>query len=202
MRDHFAGPSFVRVAHSNAPVAADAVEEVVSALPMQEICFIIAFLPQSLDRDAVAQHLDKLLGGIPVFGCTSAGQITPEGYEADALLLLAFPRAYFRCASILIHPLQPISTSTIAAQVAKHQSQFQHTAGWNRFALVFADGLSKQEDLLTSTLEAVLTETPLFGTSAFDRDQSRFFRVQFRSFPADRHATGDYGRRPGEPYCF
>lgn len=161
-------PTFVRVSYSSAPDAVNAVEEAVAQFSRTEICFVIAFLPQALDRDVVARHLDRALGGIPVFGCTSAGQITPNGYESDALLLLAFPRAYFRCASVLIEPLQPISTSAIAAQVAKHQAQFQHTAGWSRFALVFADGLSKQEDLLTSTLETVLSDTPLFGGSAGD----------------------------------
>ncbi|MCR9147848.1 MAG: FIST C-terminal domain-containing protein [Rhodobacteraceae bacterium] len=168
MRDHTTGPDYVRVSQSNATDAVEAVNEAVAPLSLAEICFVVAFLPQAMDRDAVARHLDRALGGIPVFGCTSAGQITPGGYESDALLLLAFPKAHFRCASSLIEPLQPISTSAIAAQVAKQQAQFQHTAGWNRFALVFADGLSKQEDLLTSTLETVLSETPVFGGSAGD----------------------------------
>lgn len=168
MRDHLTGPSFVRVSQSNAADAVEAVEEAVASLVLPEICFVIAFLPQAMDRDAVSRHLDRALGGIPAFGCTSAGQITANGYEADALLLLAFPKAHFRCASSLIAPLQPISTSAIAAGVSKLQAQFQHTAGWNRFALVFADGLSKQEDLLTSTLETALSDTPVFGGSAGD----------------------------------
>ncbi|KKL61449.1 hypothetical protein LCGC14_2195180, partial [marine sediment metagenome] len=40
--------------------------------------------------------------------------------------------------------------------------------GWSRLALIFADGLSKQEDLLVAALEAGLEDVPVFGGSAAD----------------------------------
>jgi hypothetical protein len=46
--------------------------------------------------------------------------------------------------------------------------KFQHTAGWRRLGLIFSDGLSKQEDVLISTLETVLEDLPIFGGSAAD----------------------------------
>ena len=69
---------------------------------------------------------------------------------------------------MLIAPLKPMSMKGIARQVRSHAAQFQRTAGWNRLALILADGLSKQEDLLVATLEAALGEVPVFGGSAGD----------------------------------
>lgn len=168
MRDDATGPAFVTVGHSLAPDAATAVREAASVLDLAETCFVLAFMPQEFDREAMAAEISERLAGVPVFGCTTAGQITTEGYETRALLFIAFPRENFRCASLLIEPLKPISITTIASQAKKHAAQFQRTAGWNRLALVMADGLSKQEDLLISTLETVLDDLPVFGGSAGD----------------------------------
>ena len=168
MRDTAPAPSFVSVGVSNLGDAGGAVAEAAAAITPDETCFVLAFVPSGLDRDALALALEAHLGGIPVFGCTTAGQITPEGYETDALLLLGFPRANFRCASILLGPLNPLAITEIAARAKRHAEKFQHTAGWNRLGLVMFDGLSKQEDLLISALATVLDGLPIFGGSAGD----------------------------------
>lgn len=163
-----AAPRYVGIAVSRETSAQAAVEEALRAIDLDETCFLLALVPDGLSLDAVAAALDVGAGGVPVFGCTTAGTITTEGYETEALLLLAFPRAHFRCASMLIAPLKPMSMKGIARQVRSHAAQFQRTAGWNRLALILADGLSKQEDLLVATLEAALGEVPVFGGSAGD----------------------------------
>lgn len=168
MRDNGSSPSYVTVGRSDSRVARVAVEEAAAAIQPCDACFVMAFVPNALDLDETISALDIRLGGVPVFGCTTAGQITSEGYEADALLLLAFPKANFRCASTLLDRLNPLSTTTIAAQARRHAEKFRHTAGWNRLALIFADGLSKQEDVLVATLEIALDGLPIFGGSAGD----------------------------------
>ncbi|MBN9888224.1 FIST N-terminal domain-containing protein [Salipiger abyssi] len=163
-----APPRYVKIAVSRDTGARAAVDEALRQIDLPETCFVLAFVPEGLPLDTVAQALEAGADGVPVFGCTTAGTITPEGYETEALLLLAFPREHFRCASLLIEPLKPLSMKTIASQVRAHAARFQRTAGWNRLALIFADGLSKQEDLLVATLEAALREIPIFGGSAGD----------------------------------
>lgn len=161
-------PEFVTVAQSTAPDARDAVEEAAAGIDLAQACFVLALAPSGLDPDALAEALTDRLDGVPVFGCTTAGQITPAGYEADALLLIAFHKENFRCSSILLKPLKPLTIAPIISQVKRQNSQFLRTPGWNRLALVFADGLSKQEDLLASVLETVLEGIPVFGGSAGD----------------------------------
>ncbi|EPX76124.1 FIST N-terminal domain-containing protein [Salipiger mucosus] len=169
-------PHFVTIAVSRASDAREAVDEALAALDLRETCFVLAFVPDGHDLDVTARALEAGGQGVPIFGCTTAGQITPMGYESEALLLIAFPREHFRCASMLIAPLRPVSIQSVAAQVRMHAGNFRRTAGWDRLALILADGLSKQEDVLVSTLEAGLGDIPVFGGSAGD---SLAFRETF-----------------------
>lgn len=162
------GPTCVAVSLSRAMDEKAAARNAALKIDRGETCFVLAFVPGNLDGDLVARTLEETLGGVPVFGCSTAGQITTQGYETDALLLMAFPKAHFRCASVLLDPLKPLSMSDVASRVQRYEQNFRHTAGWNRLGLIFTDGLSKQEDILISTLEAVLGDLPLFGGSAGD----------------------------------
>ena len=168
MRDTATAPSYIQIGQSRADTPTRAVSEALSNISARTCCFVLAFIPSSLDLDQTCAALTETLDGVPVFGCTTAGQITSDGYETAALLILAFPKTYFRCASILFDPLNPFSATAIAEKAQRQTEKFQHTAGWNRLALLFADGLSKQEDLLVSTLETVLDGLPIFGGSAGD----------------------------------
>ncbi len=161
-------PSFVHVGMSNAIQAEHAVREAVAKIDLAETRFVLAFVPSSLDLDATIAGFNSCLKGTPVFGCTTAGEITENGYEEGALLLLAFPKAHFRCASALFEPLNPIQISEISAQAKRLSDRFILTPDWNRLGLVFTDGLSKQEDLLISALSLALDNLPLFGGSAGD----------------------------------
>lgn len=167
-RNERQGPHCVAVSMSRDMDEQAAARNAALKVDRAETCFVLAFVPGHLDGDIIAKTLEEALGGVPVFGCSTAGQITTEGYETDALLLLAFPKAHFRCASVLLEPLKPLSTTYIATQVQRYEQNFRHTAGWHRIGLIFSDGLSKQEDILVSTLEAVLGDLPLFGGSAGD----------------------------------
>ncbi|ETX28661.1 FIST N-terminal domain-containing protein [Roseivivax isoporae] len=166
MTDSAGHPSHVRVGLSHDADPARAVAEAAGQFDASEACFVLAFVPEGPAHDELAEALARHLPGIPVFGCTTAGQITTHGYDTDALLLLAFPRRHFRCASLLIEPLKPLSIKSIAEEARRHDARFQHTAGWSRLGLIFADGLSKQEDVLVSTLQTALEEVPIFGGSA------------------------------------
>ena len=161
-------PTCVRVAVSRAPDAEQAAREAAAQIKNSATCFVLCFVPGRLDCQVVASALDEALRGLPVFGCSTAGQITTQGYEIDALLLMAFPKSHFRCSSVLFEPMNPLSSTDVAAQAQRADQRFQHTAGWHRLGLIFTDGLSKQEDILSSTLETVLTDLPIFGGSAGD----------------------------------
>ncbi len=159
-------PATVKIGISYATDPEEAVREAAGDFAAHTICFVMVFVPDYLDPAAVASALTANLPSTTVFGCTTAGQITPDGYDNNALLLLAFPRRHFRCSSALIKPLNAASIEQTASQARVLASRFPRTANWKRIALVFADGLSKQEDLLVAALDAGLGDVPVFGGSA------------------------------------
>ncbi|MHA6345987.1 FIST N-terminal domain-containing protein [Roseivivax sp. CAU 1761] len=166
MNNAMRGPAFVGVAVSHAAEPEDAVAEAAAGLGLEEACFVLVLVPDRFPLPRLAAALSDRLGGVPAFGCTTAGQITPRGYETDALMLLAFPRRHFRCASLLIEELKPLPIQRIAERAERLVTRFPRTAGWERLALVFADGLAKQEDMLVSVLQMALERVPVFGGSA------------------------------------
>ncbi len=154
----------VGVSRSRDP--AEAVRQATSQLALSNISFVLVFVPDCLSPERVAACLNDLVPSVSAFGCTTAGQITPKGYESDALLLIAFAHEHFRCASALFKPLKSLSIEQTAKKAQELNSRFHATANWNRIALIFADGLSKQEDILVAALEAGLGDIPVFGGSA------------------------------------
>lgn len=160
--------SCVGVAVSRLRDGAAAAQEAAAQIDRGNTRFVLCFIPGGHDCSVVARTLEGALAGVPVFGCSSAGQITTRGYEDEALLLLAFPKSHFRCASELINLDGPIDAAAIVGAVQRNAQSFRHTAGQHRLGLVFADGLSKQEDILIAALEAALPDVPLFGGSAAD----------------------------------
>ncbi len=168
MKDSVGQPLFVNSASSNAPDAVDALRECLSQIDLADCRFVLFFVPNTFDRNALSAELGAALNGVPAFGCTTAGQITGEGYETDSLLVMGFPKAHFRCASILLDRISGRSVGDFAEITKKHAERFRHTHGWNRLALLFTDGMSNQEDILASTLDTVLEGLPIFGGSAAD----------------------------------
>lgn len=153
---------------SRARSAEKALAEALAGLDLAGTAFLLLFIPETLPPAAVAAALQAQAPGVTAFGCTTAGQITERGYENEALLALAFPARHFRCASLRITPGLAPSISQIAEDVRGTNSRFASAPGWNRFALMMADGLGKQEDMLVAALEAGLNGVPVFGGSAGD----------------------------------
>ncbi|WP_043844063.1 FIST N-terminal domain-containing protein [Roseivivax marinus] len=166
MNDVSPRPSVVGVAVSYATDPDRAVAEAVTQIDLAATCFLLVLVPEGLALGPLSAALSSRAQGVPAFGCTTAGQITPSGYDSGALLILAFPRRHFRCASLPFESLSGMSIKAVADEARRHEARFPHTAGWNRLALVFVDGLSKREDVLVSTLQTALDSVPVFGGSA------------------------------------
>ena len=159
-------PKAVQIGVSREKTEAAAVKEAIAGFQTEAICFVLFFMPDHLDPENVSNEFARQMSSATVFGCSTAGQITAHGYERDALLAIAFPRRHFRCSSALIEPLKPLSIERTANRARVLADRFPRTGNWKTVALVIADGMSKQEDVLVAALNAGLGEIPVFGGSA------------------------------------
>jgi hypothetical protein len=130
--------------------------------------------------------------GIRVVGCTSAGEITSEGYGRGCISALGFDARYFAIDCALISELERFTLQD-AQQVIDgllstcRDARLAPVKG-NTFAITLLDGLSSREELVLATLNAALGTIPQFGGSAGDderlADTHVFFDGHFHSAAA------------------
>lgn len=130
---------------------------------------VLLFISPEADRAAVTAGLDKAFPGITVIGCTTAGEISPEGYSEGEIVAVALPRASFSVDCLGIDLGRLDGQELIGRLIRARAGLARLHPDWeDEFAFVMVDGLSIREDELTSALGPGLGPVPLFGGSAGD----------------------------------
>lgn len=138
---------------------------------------VIVFVAPRYDRDALAAALAAEFGAVPVIGCTTAGEIGPEGYTTGAVVAVGFPTADFSIVTALVEGVSGFrfeDGGTVARTLLGRRDAALAArprplgARADSFAMLLIDGLSLSEDLVVSALHGALLDIPLFGASAGD----------------------------------
>jgi len=138
--------------------------------------FAVIFFSPQYDANAIAAAARERFGDTPVFGCTTAGEITPFGYISGGLCGIGFPADEFAVTSVLFEDLTNFEVAStlektrqaVADQARVAASAFPDAAGTKFFALLLVDGLSVREEQLVSAIANALGDIPLVGGSAGD----------------------------------
>src|SRR3954465_14782124 len=72
-----------------------AARELADSLCPAQAGFALVFCSPHYDLPALAEALAEAFGDLPVFGCTTAGEITPMGYRSGSITGVSFPRGDF-----------------------------------------------------------------------------------------------------------
>ncbi|CDX44611.1 conserved hypothetical protein [Mesorhizobium sp. SOD10] len=135
--------------------------------------FALLFFSQSLvNAAALAQALKVHAPSLAYAGCSTAGEITPQGLEEGHAIALLLPSASFSTVSTTVENLSSSGMDGITGKVVELRRLLQSRAGRERaksvFALCFIDGLSYAEEAVTSAIHWGLDDIPLIGGSAGD----------------------------------
>lgn len=162
----------VHVASSDKRTADEAARELRLILPAEAYSAVIVFLSPSYDPQAFAEAMARYFPDAPVFGCTTAGELSPQGITDSGAVALGFSAADF---SIVAHPVAGIDVfafdqlrDNLAQARAALEEVEAGATGRNRFALLLVDGLCRREEALTSAIGACLDDISLVGGSAGD----------------------------------
>ncbi|WP_114394088.1 nitric oxide-sensing protein NosP [Oleisolibacter albus] len=164
----------LRTAWSGAAAADDAAAEIRAQLAGPAApALVLVFCSVRYDLDRLAAALARCFGDVPVVGCTSAGELTPDGYREGGIVAVAFPREAF---SFAIHRVDAVSRFTMAdAKPAVRSLLARAETGaarlgrdTRRVCLFLVDGLCMREELLVSAIHDALGDVPLIGGSAGD----------------------------------
>lgn len=157
---------------SRASRVEDVVAELTQAVCDIELAGALLFCSNRFSREELAGALRGKFQGIPLIGCTSAGELTERGFDTESVLLIGFPAESFSMVSLRFDALDNFDPQD--AQGAIRQlvagARLDHGAVENlhQVALFFVDGLSHREELLTMTAQHALGDIQLIGGSSGD----------------------------------
>jgi hypothetical protein len=152
------------------PVAA--ARELHAAIFQPDLKFAVFYCAADFDLPALAQALHAQFGDVNLVGCTTAGEITPQGYLAGALtgFSLASPMLDVGTSLVSVKPFDAAATAaTVDGLVAGlGQRDGLPPSATDTFAFLLIDGLAMQEELVVSCIHQRLQGIELIGGSAAD----------------------------------
>lgn len=136
------------------------------------IGLVLFFCSPDYDLPELAAALKESLGEIPLVGCTTAGEITPQGYSKHCISAIGFDDQRFAVEAQLICNLRQFQLTDAQSVVEQlmmrcRERRIAPITG-HTFALTLLDGLSVLEEQVLAMLNAALGSIPHFGGSAAD----------------------------------
>lgn len=162
----------VRMALSESSDAESVAQDLARQLMHPHLGCVLFFCSAEYDLPALAAALEQYFGGVRLVGCTTAGEITPQGYGRGCVSAVGFDHRSFSIAAARIDALDSLSlldAQQVVAQLAEEcRGSSREPITGHSFALTLLDGLSSREELVLSALNAAFGRIPHFGGSAGD----------------------------------
>jgi hypothetical protein len=168
----FCGASGVAVSQSRAPSARDAAAEIASQFPSDGLAMALVFVSPFYDPHIFIAEITKSLGPIPVFGCTTAGELAPDGWVDNSVVALGFSAQDFCIAARPLPDLGHFRVEDgrrIGTDLRQDLARCSPGAvNQHAFGLLLIDGLCRREEAVMSAIYASLDDIPVVGGSAGD----------------------------------
>lgn len=161
--------SGVVVAQARAASAHDAAAEIARQLPAEGLALVLVFVSPFYDPHAFVAELTRALGDTPLFGCTTAGELAPDGWGDDSVVALGFRADDFSVAARALPDLANFRIDDGRRAVAELRHDLMRGDGDGEvFGLLLIDGLCRREEVVMSAVYASLDNIPVVGGSAGD----------------------------------
>jgi len=162
-----------------AAAEADRLTALLARMAQRPMALVAIFASPDADFASIMARASAALEGTHVIGCTTAGEITEEGYNEGSIVAVGFPSDLFAARVVHIEDLDAIDEQQLAERIVHERMALNELAPGmpNRFAFLMIDGLSLKEDMLTAAIAPALAEMPLFGGSAGDGTDFRRTQV-------------------------
>ncbi len=161
-----------RVGATDSPDPMKAAEILFETIHQEDSALTVVFCSTEYDLEEMNKALVSTFGDTPLIGCTSAGEITPDGYKHGTLTGFSFPGAGFTAVSAKIDSLTDFEISSGLQMtkdlIADLDAKQPKIGPGDTFAFLMIDGLSCSEEPIVSSIYSALEDIPLFGGSAGD----------------------------------
>ena len=132
----------------------DVIARLAAELALAPGSTVALFVSPAADTSRIAEEADARFTGVTVIGCTTAGEISAEGYASGSIVAVGFPREHFACASILVPDLSDYDQHELLMEVISTRAHLASSIPeWKtEFGITLIDGLSRREDDLDASL--------------------------------------------------
>jgi hypothetical protein len=149
-----------------------AAREVHEAIGGEDSALTILYAAPTYDLEILGREIQSLFGAAPVIGCTTAGEIAPQGYLEGSLTGVSIGGAELKAASFRIDALKDfaLARGDEAARnaIAQLRQGGVELTSANTFGFLLVDGLSMREEMLVNAVSRNLGSIQMFGGSAGD----------------------------------
>ena len=163
--------------------ADDVAQDLARQLISPYLGFVVFFCSAEYDLPALSYALEQSFGGVPLVGCTTAGEISEDGYGRGCISAIGFDHRHFSVASVLVDKMERFSLYDAQELVENLVSDCRSNAVApikdHSFALTLLDGLSSREEVVLAALSAALGSIPHFGGSAGDDNHLNHTHVYY-----------------------
>jgi hypothetical protein len=149
-----------------------AAAEIARQLAPYDLSGLVVFVSPDYDVDLFASEIARRFGVTPVVGCTTAGELTPEGWSEGAVVAVGFLRRHFAFIARSILDLSNFRveagrelTKQLRAELKAMKPGFARSG---QFGLLLVDGMCQREEAVVSALQMALDDIPIVGGSAGD----------------------------------
>ncbi|WP_343039752.1 FIST signal transduction protein [Paracoccus limosus] len=164
-------PADTPFARAFAPAgASDAVARLKRDLGPGPFSLVMLFISPEADLARIAREAQDALPADLVLGCTTAGEISQQGYDQNSIVAFGFARSDFAASCILVPDLSRISRHGLTQELLQTRQRLagEHAGLAHEFAILLVDGMSVREDELAAALAVGAGAMPLIGGSAGD----------------------------------
>lgn len=136
-------------------------------------CFsCIWFSPTRHSADELVAGLSKQVPDLRYGGCSTSGEVTPDGLQDHGIVALLMPESHFRVQLTVLEQVHTLGMEAIAQRAMEARTRLFAEAPDARqdtvFALGLIDGLVYAEEAVTTAIDRGLDGIPLIGGSAGD----------------------------------
>ncbi len=127
---------------------------------------------KSHDPAEIANTLQAAQPDLQFYGCSTCGEITPEGMQDYGAIATLLPAKWFEVSIQVIKQVDTLGMHAVSQQASEHKTNFLAKLGIHKtddlFATLLIDGLIYSEEPVTAALARGLDSIPLIGGSAGD----------------------------------
>ncbi|MFT3687521.1 FIST N-terminal domain-containing protein [Paenirhodobacter sp.] len=153
----------------------DAMERLARDLGPGPFAHLCLFVSPGADLAALCGRAAQLFPRATICGCTTAGEITAQGYDEGQAVAFALPAGGFETEVLVFERIDRLDARQVVADLLRARQALSLRAAHlpHECAVLLVDGLSGQEDGLVAALSGALGAVPMAGGSAADGGQFR-----------------------------